>query len=267
MVKLRKCRIADVNNFRHLQPQGWSDITHYFKFYCENDFCYPVIAEHENRIVGTANATLNGSTGWLAHIIVDEEYRRQGIGYILTGHLVEFLNKRKCRSQLLIATEMGEGLYLKFGFKPVSRYLFFDNGKLKESSLDVHIRRYRESDLKSVLRLDKLASGENRENMIVQFLKNSWVYQSTLEIQGFFLPDLGEGVIVASDEIAGIELLKFKHTIKKCKTVLPAENGSAAEFLLSNGFKQGIRVPRMVLGENIQWKPEFIFSRAGGHYG
>lgn len=267
MVKLRKCRLDDIKNIRHLQPPDWSDITFYFKFYCTHDFCYPFVAVCDNKILGVANATLNGITGWLAHIIVAEEYRRGGIGYLLTEHLIGFLHHKGCRSQLLIATEMGEEMYRKFGFKPVSCYLFFENGILKQNSLDVHIRRYRESDLNTILYLDQQASGENRKNMIKQFLENAFVYHSKLEIQGFFLQDFGEGMIVASDNIAGIALLKFKHSIKKCKTVLPVESKSAIDFLSSNGFKTGIKVLRMVLGENIQWKPELIFSRSGGFYG
>ena len=99
--------------------------------------------------------------------------------------------------------------------------------------------------------------------------KQCWIYfnEDGLNISGFFLPEFGEGLIIADNVRAGIELLKMKHSIKRCNTVLPQENKAAIEFLIHNGFHKYSTVSRMILGEDIAWQPNLIFSRVGGYYG
>ena len=266
-IKIRKCNLSDIEFIRYLQPKGWDDITFYFRFYCNHDFCYPIVAEYEDRIVGVANGTLNEKTGWLAHIIVAEDCRNIGIGYLLTNHIINYMHNRGCNSLLLIATEMGEGLYRKFGFDRVGEYIFFQGTKLNDYFNPMNIRQFNLSDLKTILALDKSVTGENRTQMLCQFLSNAWVYSIDSLIHGFFLKEFGEGTIIASDEEAGIALLTYKHHLRDDKSVLPDGNRSGIEYLEKNSFTNFLKAPRMVLGEKVEWKPEGIFSRAGGFYG
>lgn len=184
MLKIREFQQADIESIRYLQPEEWSDITFFFHFYAKYNFCYPVTAVDKGRIIGVANATVNKSTGWLSHIIVGEDVRGQGIGYKMTERLIDYLHQKKCRTQLLIATKMGD-----------------------------------------------------------------------------------EGTIIAGTKQAGLTLLQFKHIQGKRRTVLPEENQAGWDILKSTGFEYKTKAPRMALGEKIKWKPELIFSRAGGFYG
>lgn len=266
-IRIRKCNLFDIESIRYLQPVGWDDITFYFKFYCYHNFCYPIVAIMKNRIVGVANGILNENSGWLAHIIVTEDCRHKGIGYQLTNHLVNYLHNYGCRTLLLIATEMGEGLYRRFGFKTVGNYIFFKCKKLDVNFDSSNIREFNPADLNAILELDKSVTGENRSQMLCQFLSHAWVYLNKNKIDGFFLPDFGEGMIIANDDKAGIALLTFKNTLKAGKCVLPDENQAGIIFLKTKGFNSFLKAPRMVLGEKIKWKPACIFSRAGGFYG
>ena len=266
-IKIRKFNLSDIDSIRYLQPKGWDDITFYFRFYCNHDFCYPIVAIYEDRIVGVANGTLNEKTGWLAHIIVAEDYRNIGIGYLLTDHVINYLHARGCKSLLLIATEMGEGFYRKFGFETFGEYIFFQGKKLNDNYSLMNIREFNQSDLKAILDLDKSVTGENRGQMLCQFLSNAWIYSTNAIIRGFFLTEFGEGTIIAADDEAGIALLKFKHHLSDGKSVLPDGNRSGIAYLEKNNFNNFSKAPRMVLGQRIEWKPEGIFSRAGGFYG
>lgn len=73
-------------------------------------------------------------------------------------------------------------------------------------------------------------------------------------------------MISALDEKAGLALLNFKHCIRKSKTAIPEPNKAANDFMVKNGFVKTLSAPRMVLGNEVNWKPECVFSRIGGHY-
>lgn len=267
-LKIRNCLLSDLANIRYLQPDGWDDITRYFHFYCSHSFCHPVVALSGDDIVGVATGILNQNTGWLAHIISSPRHRRQGIGYQLTEHLVQFLSDQGCTTQLLIATAMGENLYRKFGFETVSQYLFFQGAPSLNKITNPQIRPFTRSDFAGVLQLDQQISGENRSTMLQKFLENAWVSVSeTGQVNGFLLAEFGEGMILAQDADVGLELLELKFILGKLKTVVPIENRRVREFLPARGFEQTLQAPRMLLGAAIAWHPEYVFSRAGGFYG
>ena len=81
------------------------------------------------------------------------------------------------------------------------------------------------------------------------------------------MPGLGEGLIYASTAEAGLELIKIKYS-KVNRAVLPGENPSGTNFLRQNGFTlSDTKGTRMILGQEIDWKPEHIYSRIGGNFG
>ncbi len=67
-----------------------------------------------------------GNTAWLAHIIVDPEYRKRGIGSLIVCQLLDFLKNSGCETVSLIATELGYSVYKKAGFVEQTEYAFFE---------------------------------------------------------------------------------------------------------------------------------------------
>lgn len=266
-IQIRQCHLSDIESIRSLQPTGWDDITNSFRFYCSHSFCYPVVALAHDQIVGVATGILNIKAGWLAHIIVSENHRGQGIGSHLTQHIIDYLHQHGCETLLLIATELGEPVYRKCGFELVTEYQFYRGNQIQINSVSSNVRNLLPADHGQMFELDQAITGEQRRHMLDNFLATGWVYEIDTTIKGYFLPDFGEGTIIAGDEDAGLELLKLKLSLKPCKAVVPAENHKAIQLLESAGFEKFNRAKRMIFGKAIQWKPELIFSRAGGFYG
>jgi ribosomal protein S18 acetylase RimI-like enzyme len=267
MIKIRTFEKADLSKIDYLQPDGWEDIKLYFDFFERSHFCFPVVAEIEYNIVGIANSLLNKGSGWISHIIVSDKFRNQGLGYQLTKHVMNILSENNCTTQLLIATKMGEILYEKLGFKKSARYNFY-HGKKLDYPINENIRLLNSCDNGEVLKLDFSISGELRENMILQFISDGYVYEekNSGKIIGYFLPELGDGVVLASNKKAGIELLKLKHTLKKCMTVIPKDNIEGNDLFINNGFELLNHAFRMVYGNEVNWKPQSVFCRIGGFY-
>ena len=118
-----------------------------------------------------------------------------------------------------------------------------------------------------IFELDEKISGQNRRSLMVDHVNNVFVYIQNSSLLGVYMPDLGEGLILASTTEAGIELMKVKYSSVD-KAVLPGENNAGVNFLKHNGFTlSDTKGTRMILGQEIDWKPEEIYSRIGGNYG
>ncbi|NJK87859.1 MAG: GNAT family N-acetyltransferase [Bacteroidales bacterium] len=213
-------------------------------------------------------AIIFGRTAWLAHIIVEKNHRNRGIGYFIVNELVNTLKKMQVKSVSLIATELGEPVYLKVGFRFIMDYLYFKREKVwRETSISDNIIPFDKRYQNDLINMDSEISGGKRENLIRMFLNSSKLFVENGRLTGFYLPGLGEGQIFALTETAGTGLMTLKYLTVE-KAVLPAENRAGIDFLIHQGFVLSeTKGKRMVLGENVPWKPEGYYSRAGGNFG
>jgi len=169
--------------------------------------------------------------------------------------------------QVRTEKEYGD-VYRKAGFRVVSEYFFLHRVKQwNDTLISKSIVPYRDEYYTAAIELDKKISGEEREPLIKEHLDNCYLYLDNHELTGFYLPDLGEGLILAGCTTTGLELMKIKYS-KVDKAVLPSENSAGIDFLKRHGFSEsGTKGKRMILGKEIPWKPDCIFSRIGGNYG
>lgn len=258
----------DLHDIRKLQPEGWPDIVTDFKFYVDAGFCLPVKKVLGVRIVGIGAAIILGDSAWVAHIIVDKDYRKKGIGYSIVEELLRRLEGFHLRSYMLIATEMGKSLYEKAGFRVVSDYAYFKRElPWSNHQTPVNVKLFETEFISGIMELDRIISGEDRSKLLRDHLPGSKIYIRNNSLTGAYLPDLGEGLIIADTREAGKELMKIKYSLID-KAVLPAENEFGISFLEQNGFvRTPVKGTRMVYGEDVPWKPAKIFSRIGGNFG
>jgi GNAT superfamily N-acetyltransferase len=64
-------------------------------------------------MVGTETTILHKATAWLAHIIVDPDFRNRGIRTKIVNVLMDRLKNRGCLTIFIVATKLGD-LGLKF---------------------------------------------------------------------------------------------------------------------------------------------------------
>jgi GNAT superfamily N-acetyltransferase len=259
---------GDLENLKLLQPEGWPDIVPEFEKYIRADFCYPIKALVDDTIAGIGTLMLFEDTAWIGHMIVDKEFRNRGIGYRILTELLNILDNTSIETCLLIASELGRPLYLKAGFRDVTEYCFMRREKpWEEKSVHEKISRYMNDQISVILELDQKVTGENREKLIMEHLKDASVYIDNSTIQGFYLPKLKEGPIIAENEKAGLALMELKYSGPD-KAVLPSDNKAGIRFLDEHGFvKSDKKGTRMIRGKDIDWKPENIYSRIGGNFG
>jgi GNAT superfamily N-acetyltransferase len=255
----------DLSDLVQLQPEGWSDILPYYTFYVSNKFCAPVKIKLNGKIVAIGAAIMHKQTAWLGHIIVHPEHRNKGLGSVITQSLIESLHKANYETILLIATKLGEPVYKKLGFEKETEYISYVKQD-KNFSVSGDVMPFEPRFKKQLLELDSSTTGELREQILIPHIENGKVIIDDNSLKGFYLPTLGEGLIIASAPEVGKKLLldKFSTT---CKIALPVNNVTGTEFLLQNGFTEVFRGAKMRLGKKIICMPQNIYSRIGGNLG
>ena len=270
MMKIREIQTVEIPQLKKIPPEEWNiDLPQLIAFHFGYQYYYPVIAEIDGGIAGFGNALVNGKIGWLGNISVLPELRKQGIGYALTMHLVEYCKSKGCTTQILSSSEMGVSMYKRIGFQPETNYLFFKGEPKTWYTIHANIRRIVQDDIPYLAGLDLEISGEERFPFIERFFSTGWVFTADFspEIRGLYLPDMGNGLIFARDEKAGVELMRFRWSKGKKNAVIPSDNKAAQIVLQSEGFLQYREAPRMVLGEEVYWKPQSVFNRGTGYCG
>lgn len=266
---IRTFSTADVARVSHLQPDGWDNIETFFRFYTESPFCHAIKIEDGHHITAVGSLIKFESTAWFAHIIVESRHRRGGLGSMITRELIRCAEKNGCDRQLLIATAMGSPLYEQFGFRRSCDYHYYHEHTPEDVVQDPNIRPLGPEDVSSVLALDLRATGEVRAGVLLPHIKQGHVYPGAdpKTIDGFYLPTLGEGLIVAESSRAGSALMKFRLATTKPAPVMPAGNQHANRLLVDWGFKLRDSASRMVRNGEDPLDPQRIFNRIGGHVG
>lgn len=257
----------DIGLLSDLQPEGWNNLETSFLFYVESAFCFPIKIVVNGLIVGLGATIIHKDVAWLGHIIVRAGQRGMGIGKLLTQSLIDIASQHHCETIYLIATELGFPVYEKLGFVTDTEYLSFKDLNFEEKlEVSDQIIAYQQGFKTEISILDKIVSGEDRMMHLEEALVNGFVYVHHDKIEGYYLPALGDGLIVANHSTAGLELLKL-HLKSNDKANFPVANLTAADFLYKNGFKECDVLKHMRLGPIRPFKLENIYNRIGGNVG
>jgi GNAT superfamily N-acetyltransferase len=265
---IRKIRKDELSLVRDLPPPEWRiDLEKVYNQHYNQENFYPVVTIIDSEITGTGMAVVNENATWLGTIIVRENYRNRGIGNAITNHLINYSKSKGVDTIILAASESGFPVYRKIGFVSDINYLFFrTDTPVKTDQVGNTISEITENDHQWILELDFAISGERREKLLTRFLKTGFKYKDE-NSTGYYLPDFGSGLIIADSEISGLELLRFRLSFDNSPVCIPETNKAAIDYLMSIGYYQYFKTPRMFLNKNVNWQSENVYSRGCGYLG
>ena len=250
---------------------GWGDRRASIPFYVQQPHVHPLLAESDGVVVGTAIATQNGSVGWVGLVFVAPAWRGRGLGGQLTRATLDKLDELGCRSIVLAATELGRPVYTRLGFSVDGEYVVFSGPTQPQAPTDPRIRRRAPGDLTAVCDLDRLASGEDRSHLIRALSDDGWVVDDGRAIRGFALrTPWGLGPAIAEDTADGallLDVLRHQVPARDMPLTLVSANTAAADVARGAGFVEQRRLPRMVLGEPVAWRPSWVWTIFGFAFG
>ena len=233
----------------------------------------------EREIVGTGVASAHGHTGWVGVIFVAPDRRGSGLGSRITRVVLDELERRGCRSQVLIASPLGRPIYERMGFLELARQVRFSGDGLappsRSTEVSDSIRPFGNGDLDDLLALDRSATGEDRTAVLRTLLatEDAWITRdATDRPTGYFLrPPWRGGAVIAEDPDDALRLLDLR------RRVTPSGGHAGANVLASNergraalsraGWIEEVANVRMVRGEPLDWQPSWIYGQLNGALG
>lgn len=264
----RNLELGDIPALSDFAPRDWGmALDAVLLQHFGHSYFHGRVASTATGIVAIGQGIATGHTGWVGNVIVRPGARNRGIGSQMTRDIMTLLHGRGCSSLLLVATALGAPVYRKLGYRTTADYVFLDVPRLPACP-PATVRRLADSDTGAVLTLDAMATGETRAGLLTPHLSSGWAHTGhDGGLDGFFLPSLGRGLVIAGDPAAGRELLSLRHAFFPTGVVVPAPNTAALQFLAAHGARETARAPRMVIGDEAPWRPELIFARAAGYCG
>lgn len=204
-----------------------------------------------------------GATGWIGALGVAPEARRHGLGRALTEAAVARLRERGASTVLLFATDMGRPLYEHLGFVAEGAATAW-RGTAGGLAGMLPVRRLAEEDRPGVTELDRVATGEDRHNLLdaLRPLTGVAVDRDGALVGWAARAPYGAGVaICAADEEAGAALMAAAAAGPEPATlVVPDANATANANLRRWGFRPANAGERMRLGPPVAWSPEHQFG-------
>lgn len=267
MIQVDPFTSNDIPFLTLLQPEGWPDIVPVYAFYNNSPFCFPIKITIANEIVGVGTTIMHHDVAWLAHIIVHPDYRNRGLGKLITKSLIDAIDSRICKTIYLIATALGEPIYEKIGFETETEYLFYkDILPVSNYIPSANILPYNKLFHDQIQRMDQYVSGENRMFHFEEYLSNAYLFVTNNRVEGYYVPDFHEGLIISTTSKAGIELMTTRLMTKE-NVVFPIDNVEAIAYMRIQGFEPFKTAKRMRLGEIRRVEYAKIYNRIAGSIG
>lgn len=279
---IRPMRLDDVEPAAEVMLNGgWGDRRRFLRFCVEQPRFVPLVAEVDERIVGTGVATINGPVGWVGMIFVDEGLRGRGIGTTLTQAVIDELDRAGCDSLALLASSLGRPIYERLGFRAELDYLLLAAPGLGDAPTvaavadqagepaPARLRPFAPHDLPAILAIDAAATGEDRAHLLLASADPATgvvALGPDGRVVGFEVrAPWGTHPIVAPELIDGVRLLEDRRTRTaagaEVRTALPATNRAGRTTLENLGWRHERELVRMVRGAPIRWQPSAIWGQ------
>jgi len=278
--KIRPMTPADVDSATALVLAGdWGDRREFFDFAASHAACRPIVAIRDGSIVGTGVGTISGSVGWIGSIFVSPEARGHGVGRALTEATHDALAAAGCRTEVLVATEMGRPLYERIGFDVQCWYRTLEAPGLAAPGLaaedpatneaDTLVRPFTVDDLETMADLDAQATGEDRHHLLAAFADPTsarCLADSRGTVRGFVVrAPWGGGATIAPDPEDAFRILDARRHAagpgRRVRAGVIDVNLDGLRRLERAGWTEAWRATRMIRGESLRWRPEWLWGQ------
>ena len=264
---------------------GWNQTASDWERFLEASPQGCFVAEHGGRVCGTATTiSFENRLAWIGMVLVDPEYRGQGIGIRLLERAIEYLNDLKIAAIKLDATPQGKPLYEKLQFVAeyeIERWTLrrSTSEMVKRPGLDSYEPLPKEL-LESVFDADKETLGADRSFLLKSLHRDAPEFTMGIwnegVIEGYALGRRGSfadhlGPWMARNVTTACSLLETFLARSRREVVVVdrlKSNAAAIDLLMSFGFSRSRTFTRMYRGRNDHpGRPELLCAILGPEFG
>ena len=284
-MRLRVMTEQDVSGGLRLNTlSGWNQTAADWRRFLKNSPLGCFVMEHDGKVVGTATTILfENRFAWIGMVLVDPEYRKQGIGTALLEKTIEHLDDSNIPIMKLDATPQGKPIYTRLGFVEeyeIERWILKRPPSASSTGGSAVSTPIIEEQKEQIFRRDKELFGADRSFLLralcgeaPEFATVIWEDES-LQAYGFgrrglFADHLGPWM--ARTQSAAGQILQGFLTQSSRETVIVdgmKSNAMAVDVLRSCGFAPSRPLTRMVRGPNLYpGKPGSFCAILGPEFG
>jgi GNAT superfamily N-acetyltransferase len=265
---------------------GWNQtVADWERFLSEGpEGCF--VADREGRVVGTSTTIVyEGRFAWIGMVLVEQQFRGQGIGTALLDRAIEYLDSRNFPCVKLDATPQGRVLYKKLGF--LSEY-DIERWMLKREPERDSRTGILPADggpgivtaIEEVLRLDREVFGADRSSLLRSLTEAApdftLVSTRDAEIEGYAFGRRGSLAdhlgpwMARTEDVAAMLLDEFLRRSGRQLVFVDClrENPWALPLVKARGFEFSRPLTRMFRGTNsFPGQPELLCAALGPEFG
>lgn len=281
-MKIRAMNAQDISvGMRLKEIAGWNQTVADWKRFLKASPQGCFVAEVDNKVCGTVTTIIfEGRFAWVGMVLVDPEYRGQGIGTRLLERAVEYLESLNIPAIKLDATPQGKPLYEKLGFvseyeieRWILRRVPGNFGKPSESTPPAELPA-------SIFEIDRQAFGADRSSLLSSIHRDAPQFSLFVppddKVQGYSFGRSGTfadhlGPWMARDVSSARRLLETFLARSSRENLFVdwlKANAVAGDLLKSAGFTYSRTLTRMYRGRNaFPGQPEMLCSILGPEFG
>jgi GNAT superfamily N-acetyltransferase len=260
--------------------EGWNqterDWTRYLRF--EPEGCF--VAVRAGNVCGTTIAQRYGTAlGWIGMVLVDPEYRGQGIGSRLLEQGLAFLDRQGIETVKLDSTPEAHSLYRGKGFADEYEIERWGGSATPEARIGLPVME--PQDIGRVCAYDAMVFGADRTRLLTALWQEAPEYTAVIysgpDVAGYFFGRagsraryLGPWVAGGDRELAAQLLAGFlvRAAGERVFVDICARNTDAGSILEAIGFSRLRKLTRMYRGPNRNpGRPSVICGIAGPELG
>jgi len=231
---VRSMQLNDIGGALKLSnAEGWNQTEMDWKFLVENPDNVCILVEYGGKVIGTTTAiNYSNQVAWIGMVLVEKEYRGQGVSKSLLTKIFKKLESFK--SVKLDATPAGQQVYEKFDFKDV--YLIARMTISLRKTLppgddrDILSEPIQKKHIQEIIALDEISFGANRAQLIKYLVRE--------------YP--GKGLLLnRNGRITGVVLGRDGNKYHQIGPVV-ASNSADARILITNALNKLVNQPIVV---------------------
>lgn len=284
-MRLRVMTEQDVSGGLRLNTlSGWNQTAVEWRRFLENSPRGCFVMEHGGKLAGTATTICyENRFAWIGMVLVDPEYRKQGIGTALLKKAIEHLDGSHIATMKLDATPQGKPIYMKLGFVKeyeIERWILKRPPRVVSPLPQSTCSPLHDLQRKQIFSVDRELFGADRSVLLRALHEESPEFATAVwegELlqgyafgrRGLFADHLGPWM--ARDQAAAEKILGGFLGQSSRETIIVdclKSNAVAAELLRGCGFAPSRPLTRMVRGTNLHpGKPDLFCAILGPEFG